>query len=336
MRYFHSMNYPSDHYNGRIFLNPVPTAVMKKGAGARLIRQLFQLHPGRNPLHPPGPFYADPALFNHIPSNTVRITWLGHSSLILEIDGKRLLIDPLWYNRVSPFTLIGPKRFFANPIAIDDLPPIDALLLSHDHYDHLDKAAVKKLAAKGVPIITMLGVGNRLVKWGIDKTIIIELDWWQSLPLDNHFTITAAPTRHFSGRWLTDRFRTLWGSFAIKGPLHNVYFGADSGYYNGFTTIGERLGPFDLTMLEIGAYGDEWPAIHMGPEHAVQAHIDLQGKLLMPIHWGTFNLAFHPWKEPVERVLPAAAQKDIPLLLPTPGVTYDIQNGPWISNWWQK
>jgi L-ascorbate metabolism protein UlaG (beta-lactamase superfamily) len=330
------MNVVSDHYNGKIFLNPVPTTVMKKGSGWQLVKKLLQAHPGRIPGRALGPFRADLNTLNHLPANTVRVTWLGHSSVILEIDGKRLLIDPVWYDRASPFTAIGPRRFFANPIAIDDLPPIDVLLLSHDHYDHLDKGAIKKLAAKGIPIITMLGVGDRLAKWGIDKTIIIEMDWWQSLPLESNFTLTAAPARHFSGRWLKDRFRTLWGSFAIKGPVHNVFFGADSGYYDGFTRIGERLGPFDLTMLEIGAYGDQWPDIHMGPEPAVLAHTELRGKLLMPIHWGTFNLAFHPWKEPAERVLQQAMQKHVPLLLPTPGTTYDIKKGPWISGWWQK
>ena len=181
----------------------------------------------------------------------------------------------------------------------------------------------------------MLGVGKRLINWGASKDLIVELDWWQSIQLPGNITVTALPARHFSGRWLNDRYSTLWGSFAIKGPSHNVYFGADSGYYNGFKTIGEKLGPFDLAMLDTGAYNKEWEDIHMGPENAVQATIDLQAKLLMPIHWGLFSLAFHPWKEPVERVIKAAQANNVPLVLPAPGETYDIDKGAYNSNWWQ-
>jgi L-ascorbate metabolism protein UlaG (beta-lactamase superfamily) len=328
------MNYTSDHFNGKIFLNPVPTSTMLKGSSGRLLKKLFQHHPGRVPKDQLGPFNINEKVIHQVPSNDVTVTWLGHSSILLTIEGKRLLMDPLWYDRVSPFSFMGPKRFFANPLDLNNLPPIDALLLSHDHYDHLDKASVLKLAAKNIPVITMLGVGERLIKWGIKKQQITQLDWWQSTQVDN-LTITAAPARHFSGRWLADRYRTLWGSFAIKSPSYNVYFGADSGYYNGFKTIGEKLGPFDLTMLEIGAYGAEWPSIHMGPEAAVQANIDLKGKLLMPIHWGTFNLAFHPWKEPIERFIPVASKEGVPVLIPQPGVTYNIKNGAYNSEWWK-
>ena len=327
------MNYQSAHYNGKLFQNPVPTQVMQ-GSYAKLIGKLFQKHPGREPVDSPGPFAVDYTLLHALPPDALRITWMGHSSIVLEIEGKRLLCDPLWCQRASPFGFMGPKRFFDNPLDFDKLPPIDALLLSHDHYDHLDKTAVLKLAAKKIPVITMLGVGKRLQQWGIDPSRIIELDWWQTISLD-HLSITSAPTRHFSGRWINDRNHTLWGSFAIKGNSYNVYFGADSGYYDGFKTIGEKLGPFDLTMLEIGAYGDQWPDIHMGPINAVQAHKDVQGNFMFPIHWGTFNLAFHPWKEPVEQLLPVAAENNIPLILPTPGETYDVSKGAHLSRWWQ-
>lgn len=325
----------SDHFNGKIFLNPVPTDVMQKGAFFRVLRKWFQKHPGREPEQPLGPFKADLNILNHLPDNEVRVTWLGHSGTILEIEGKRFLTDPLWYQRVSPFSFMGPKRFFDNPVSIDNLPAIDYILLSHDHYDHLDKNSIIQLAQKKIPILTMLGVGQRLINWGIDKSLVTEMDWWQSIEPGEGFIITAAPTRHFSGRWLNDRFTTLWGSFAIKSPNYNIYFGADSGYYDGFRLIGEKLGPFDLTLLEIGAYNEDWAAIHMGPEAAVQAHKDVKGKLLMPLHWGTFSLAFHPWKEPVERVIKAAEAKEVSILLPAPGQTYNIANGAYVSKWWE-
>lgn len=329
------MNNNSDHFNGKIFLNPVPTEVMQKGAFARIMKMYLQKHPGRTPSKPLGPFYADLTLLNQLPADTLRITWLGHSSTILEIDGKRFLTDPLWYRRVSPFTAIGPERFFENPIDRTGLPKIDYILLSHDHYDHLDKHSMLYLISKNIPVITMLGVKKRLVDWGADEKLVTELDWWQQVDLGDGCMVTALPSRHFSGRWIRDRFSTLWGSFAIKGPKHNVYFGADSGYYDGFKKIGDKLGPFDLAMLDTGAYNKEWAGIHMGPENAVQADLDLKAKLLMPIHWGTFSLAFHPWKEPVERVIKAAAEHNVPLLIPAPGETRNIDEGSYNSNWWK-
>ena len=325
----------SDHFNGKIFLNPVPTEVMGKGAFFRVMRKFLQKHPGREPSSQLGPFRVDHDALKVVPPQQLRVTWLGHSSLLLDVDGKRFLTDPLWYQRASPFSFMGPKRFFNNPLPIDHLPPVDAILLSHDHYDHLDKNSLLFLTKKGIPIITMLGVGKRLLKWGVDKKLVTELDWWQSTKVGDHL-ITAAPTRHFSGRWLNDRFSTLWGSFAIKGPLHNVYFGADSGYYDGFQETGKRLGPFDLAFLEIGAYNEEWLAVHMGPESAVQVARDVAASLLMPIHWGTFNLAMHPWKEPVERLIAEAQNKDLPLLLPAPGETREADGSAYNSHWWEK
>jgi L-ascorbate metabolism protein UlaG (beta-lactamase superfamily) len=324
----------SDHFNGRIYLNPVATETMVKGAFWRLLRKFLQKHPNREPAKALGPFSIDKTTLQERPDSLLRVSWLGHSSLLLDVDGKRFLTDPLWYQRASPFSKLGPKRFFPNPLPIDDLPPIDAILLSHDHYDHLDKGSILKLAERNIPIITMLGVGQRLFKWGVNKSLVTELDWWQDLQLGEH-TITAAPARHFSGRWLGDRFTTLWGSFAICGPKHNIYFGADSGYYEGFATIGNKLGPFDLAMLEIGAYNEEWETIHMGPENAVQATLDLKATCLLPIHWGTFNLAFHSWTEPVERLLQAAEKGSVPLVLPKPGETVTVNGKALNSAWWQ-
>lgn len=325
----------TQHFNGKIYLNPVPTEMMKPGAFFKVMRDFFGKHPGREPKTPLGPFTVDTALLQKLPTDALRVTWLGHSSLLIETGSKRFLTDPVWYNRVSPFRYFGPKRFFANPLQIEQLPPIDCILLSHDHYDHLDKKSILQLVQANIPIITMLGVGRRLINWGVQESLVTELDWWGTKELDG-VTITAVPARHFSGRWINDRFKTLWGSFAIKSTTHNVFFGADSGYFNGFATIGEKLGPFDVAMLEIGAYNENWESIHMGPENAVQATLDLGNPLLLPIHWGTFNLAMHPWKEPVERLLAAAAQKQVSLLLPTPGETITLIGKPYNSQWWTQ
>jgi L-ascorbate metabolism protein UlaG (beta-lactamase superfamily) len=222
------------------------------------------------------------------------------------------------------------------PVDIDDLPRIDLILLSHDHYDHLDKSTILKLTGKGIPVITMLGVGKRLLKWDVPSHLVTEMDWWDHKKIDGNIYITATPARHFSGRWLNDRFTTLWGAFAIKSQQHHVYYGADSGYFEGFKDIGERLGPFDLTMMEIGAYNEDWASIHMGPENAVQAHLDVKGKVLMPIHWGTFPLAFHSWTEPAERVIAAAEVNHVPLLMPAPGETIGYKKTTYIHKWWQS
>jgi L-ascorbate metabolism protein UlaG (beta-lactamase superfamily) len=326
----------SDHFNGKIFSNPVPTTVMKPGAFGRVMRKFFQKQPNREPRLPPGPFHTNASVFEELAEELLRVTWLGHSSLLIESGGKRLLTDPVWYDRVSPFKYLGPKRFFQNPLSLQDIPKVDFILLSHDHYDHLDKQSILQLGKRGVPVITFLGVGQRLINWGLKKELVTELDWWQSVELGKNFTITAAPARHFSGRWLHDRFKTLWGSFAVRNSFHSIFFGADSGYFDGFKTIGERLGPFDLAMLEIGAYDEEWESIHMGPENAVKASLELQTKLLLPIHWGTFNLAMHPWTEPIERLLKAAAAKELSLLLPAPGEPVRVTADAYINHWWEK
>ena len=326
----------SDHFNGKIFSNPVPTDVMEPGAFFKVMRQYFKKHPGREPSKQIGPFAVDRKLFAEKATDSLRVTWLGHSSLLIETAGKRFLTDPVWYERVSPFKYLGPKRFFSNPLDITNLPAIDFVLLSHDHYDHLDKKSILQITGQNVPVITMLGVGKRLTKWGAPQELVTELDWWEEKDLGEGFKITATPARHFSGRWLNDRFTTLWGAFAIKSPQHNIFFGADSGYYDGFKTIGEKLGPFDIAMLEIGAYNINWQSIHMGPENAIQATIDLGKPLLLPIHWGTFNLAMHSWTEPVERLLKEAEKKGVSLIIPAPGETHVVTKAAYNSQWWTR
>lgn len=327
-----------NNFDGKHYINPIPTTVTPKGAMFAILKLYFKKHPNRYPAKTPGPFYADVQTLQHLPQNELRITWLGHSTNIIEINGKRLLTDPVWYKRVSPFSFIGPKRFFDIPIALSDLPTIDYILLSHDHYDHLDIGTILTLTAQGIPVITMKGVDIYLKKKGVNPALITALDWWQKFESGTQLVITAVPTRHFSGRGITNRNTTLWGAFAIKSPEHNVFFGADSGYFNGFKEIGEKLGPFDVTLLEIGAYNKLWPDIHMGPELALKAHKDLKGKYLLPIHWGTFSLAFHTWTEPIERLIQAAVNdgEKAQLVLPSPAQTWRLNMGGIQTAWWKK
>ena len=287
----------------------------------------------REPKKPLGPFSTDTAIYNTAPASGMRITWIGHSSLIIEVDGKRILTDPVWGPRASFSSFVGPKRFFAPPLPLDQLPPLDAIILSHDHYDHLDYPTIKKLIPGNVPIICSQGVGPIIEKWGVSRNRITEMNWGKQAIVDNGLSITATPARHFSGRGITNRNQTLWSSWVIKGDTHTIFFGADSGWFPGFHDIGETYGPFDLTMLEIGAYGDGWPDIHMGPDHATNAHLALKGKIMMPIHWGTFNLALHPWREPVERFVQLAEKKKITAFLPRPGVPTEV-SGAHNSAWW--
>ncbi len=287
------------------------------------------------PARKMGPFKTDAAIYNTPPESGLRVTWVGHSSLLIEIDGCTILTDAVWSNRVSFSQLMGPKRFFQPPIALSELPKIDAIICSHDHYDHLDKATIQFFARSKIPFYCSLGVGQYLQSWGIGKEFITEMDWGDTVTRGNDCTITATPARHFSGRGVTNRNETLWSSFVIKGSKHNIFFGADSGWHPQFAEIGEAYGPFDLTMLEVGAYGKYWPDIHMGPDHASNAHLALKGKIMMPIHWGTFNLALHDWYEPVELLLKYAVDKKIELFIPEPGKPTEV-NGAFNSEWWRR
>ena len=303
--------------NGR-FRNPVPTRKILPGSLIRTVsRQLL----GREQRVPRGPLpiqSIDGRAFDRAPATGLRVTWLGHSSVLVEIDGRRLLLDPVWAERVSPLSFAGPRRFHPPPLPLTDLPPLDAVIISHDHYDHLDRSVIRVLGASGVPFITSLGVGGRLEKWDVAPQRITELDWEQSTLVED-LTITATPARHFSGRGVLDTDRTLWASWVIAGPQHRVFFTGDTGYFSGIAQIGEGYGPFDTTLIKIGAYGPTWPDIHLTPEDAVRVHVALRGKVLVPVHWGTFNLAFHAWNEPPERLLAAARDESIAVMIPRPG-----------------
>lgn len=259
---------------------------------------------------------------------------LGHSTILIKLRGKWWITDPVFSLRASPLQWFGPKRFHAPPIALDDLPPIRGVLLSHDHYDHLDKAAVKALAGKTELFLAPLGVGDRLVDWGVPKDKVRQFDWWQGVGVDG-VQFTFAPTQHFSGRGLRDGNRTLWGSWVIVDGDKRVYFSGDSGYFDGFAEIGRRFGPFDLTLMETGAYNTQWPYVHMQPEQTVQAHVDLRGKWLLPIHNGTFDLSMHPWAEPFERVLALGDARGVNIATPIMGERIDIDAPHAGERWWR-
>ncbi|AOI67839.1 hydrolase [Burkholderia territorii] len=259
---------------------------------------------------------------------------LGHSTLLLKLRGEFWLTDPVFAERASPFRRVGPKRFHAPPITLEDLPPLRGVILSHDHYDHLDRDTVLTLAATTSVFVTTLGVGDRLIEWGIDAKKVRQLDWWQSVDVDG-LTLTATPAQHFSGRSLFDGNSTLWASWVIADDDLRVFFSGDTGYFDGFRAIGERLGPFDVTLIETGAYDPQWPYVHMQPEETVQAHIDLRGRTLVPIHNGTFDLAMHRWQEPFERVTALAMVRGVELSTPRMGERLDLDVPHRGEPWWR-
>ncbi len=267
--------------------------------------------------------------------NDLRITWLGHSTCLIEIDGRVILTDPMFSERASPFSFMGPKRFASEiPIQVEELPQLDAVLISHDHYDHMDYQSILALKGKAKRFYVPLGVAGHLQRWGIPLLQIIELDWWEQRTNDG-LSFTATPARHFSGRGFISN-KTLWASWVIKGNQQRVFFSGDSGYFGGFETIGEKYGPFDVTLLESGAYNKAWADIHMTPEQTVQAHLDLKGKMLLPIHWGKFNLSLHSWTEPIERLLVAAKNQGVLVVTPMQGENVVATNPQTVERWWGK
>ncbi len=271
-------------------------------------------------------------------NNDIHVIKLGHSSVLLKVFGEFWLLDPVFSERASPFRFAGPKRFHQPPIALKDLPAIDKVLISHNHYDHLDKACIKKLASKTAQFLVPLGVEADLEKWGVAPEKIVRFDWWQEYQT-HQGVIAFTPTQHFSGRGMSDGNTTLWGSWVIKQQGKSVYFSGDSGYFDGFAEIGKRYGPFDLALIETGAYDRDWADVHMTPEQSVQASLDLQANTMIPVHNGTFDLAFHAWYEPLERVVQAAQQHDVNLLTPAFGekmALAQLSNGLAAKQYWWR
>ena len=317
------------------FQNPVPTSLVGGfGMLGMLRRQLLSREqrepPGPLPLHVPTPAELDRA-----PDPGVRVLWLGHSTLIVELGGVRLLTDPVFSERTSPSQRVGPKRFHPPPVALDRLPPLDVVLISHDHYDHLDKHTVERLASSAVPFVTSLGVGRYLERWGVAPERIVELDWHESTQV-GALRLTATPARHFSGRSPFGRFGTLWSSWVLAGARHRVFFTGDTGFFDGLADIGREHGPFDLGLIKIAAYSDMWPDIHLLPEDAIRLSAMVRAKRMLPIHWGTFNLAFHAWDEPIERTVAAARDAGVELLTPRLGQPVDALSPGRYGSWWRE
>ena len=258
---------------------------------------------------------------------------LGHSTLLMKLAGEFWLTDPVFSERASPVQWAGPKRFHAPPISIAELPPIKGVILSHDHSDHLDSAAVLELAPKVDMFISPLGVGDRLIAWGIPAAKVRQLDWWQQTALAG-VRFVAAPAQHFSGRSLSDSGSTLWASWVILAGDLRLFFSGDTGYHADFKTIGERFGPFDVTLMETGAYDAQWPDVHMQPEETLQAHLDLQGRWLMPVHNGTFDLALHAWHEPFDRIHALAQAHGVSLATPGMGERLSLAQPQAGQRWW--
>lgn len=261
------------------------------------------------------------------------LVWFGHSSYFMQIDGKRILVDPVFSGHASPFSFMVKSFKGSDVYAPEDFPAIDYLFITHDHWDHLDYKTVKKL--KVGKIITGLGVGAHLERWGFAPAQITELDWNQSTELDPGFAITATPGRHFSGRGFK-RNQSIWCSFVLQTSSKKIFVGGDSGYDTHFAKIGAEHGPFDLALLECGQYNKSWKYIHMMPEQTVQAAIDLKAKTLMPVHWGKFALALHAWDEPIIRVAKEAHRLNIPIIHPMIGEVVDLNNLGEQGEWWKE
>lgn len=264
------------------------------------------------------------------------LIWFGHSSYLLHLDGKNILIDPVLSDKPSPVQYAGNGSYpGTNVYTAEEFPSIDAIIISHDHYDHLDYHSIVKLKEKTGQFYVPLGVGQHLEYWGVDPALIHEMDWWDSTAMLDSMELIATPARHFSGRGFS-RNKTLWSSFVLISKHHKIFIGGDSGYDGAFKVIGEKYGPFDLVMLETGQYNKQWPNIHMMPEEAVQAAIDLKGKVFLPVHWGRFTLALHPWNEPVDRALAAAEAQNVSMVTPVIGEKVLLDSTLSTKRWWKE
>jgi L-ascorbate metabolism protein UlaG (beta-lactamase superfamily) len=324
----------SPQFDGTKFVNSLPTQMLEPGSTWEMIRHQLFGQEERVPNRTLPVVARSAADYATPPASGLRATWMGHASTLVEIDGHRILTDPVWSERASPSTLVGPRRFHPPPIPLQDLPPIDLVIISHDHFDHLDMATVQALAARGARFAVPLGVGAHLEAWSIPAAQISELDWGERVQVGD-LELVATPARHYSGRNPLRRDRTLWASWVVKGPRHRVFFSGDSGYFDGFQAIGRAHGPFDLTLIKIGACDRTWQEIHLSPEEAVRAHQDLGGRLLLPVHWGTFNLAFHAWNAPPEEAVAAAAARGVAIVVPRPGQWVEPADPPPVDGWWR-
>jgi L-ascorbate metabolism protein UlaG (beta-lactamase superfamily) len=324
------------NYKDGKFINPVPTS-MEMGFG-KMMSVMTDFVKGNPNRKPDSNLPVEKVDSLQIVENSTepKIIWFGHSAVLLQLDGKNILLDPMLGQVPAPHPALGNKRFSKElPIEIEQLPNIDAVLISHDHYDHLDYHSIQKLKEKSKAFYVPLGVGAHLKAWGIPEENIHELNWWDEIQHEEiHLAFT--PSRHFSGRGLGDRFSTLWGSWVIKGKTRNIYFSGDSGYGPHFKEIGEKYGPFDFAMMECGQYNINWSQIHMMPEESVQAARDVNARLMMPIHWGAFTLALHSWTDPVERATKKAEELGMPVITPKIGEVVSLSKEVYAGRkWWE-
>ncbi|SHJ05995.1 MBL fold metallo-hydrolase [Pseudozobellia thermophila] len=322
----------SGNYEGGSFINPMETSTGDIWAALKeMPKMLFD--DSNNPHRPLPVAFVDEALRKA--DSATHLTWFGHSAFLLELQGQRILIDPMLGDVASPVPF-GTKRFaYQRNIPLEQLRDIDVVVISHDHYDHLDYPSIIGLKNEIKHFITPLGVGSHLKSWGVPSEKITELDWWESVRMGG-IDYTSAPSRHFSGRGLTDRDATQWASWILKARDQNIYFSGDSGYGPHFREIGEKYGPFDLAMMECGQYNKAWSNIHMMPEETVQAAMDVNAKVTLPIHWGAFRLAPHGWTESVERFTQAADKNELPYLLPEIGERFRLGNDFPKRTWWTQ
>jgi L-ascorbate metabolism protein UlaG (beta-lactamase superfamily) len=345
----------SPNFADGAFQNPVGARTVPSGGAASEMAKVYFEKDARARRAPVGTIPVHPTTLADIaapPASGLRLTWMGHSSVLAEIDGRRVLFDPVWGERCSPFAFAGPKRLHPAPVPLASLGPVDVVVISHDHYDHLDLPTIKALAATDTVFAVPLGVGAHLESWGVPASRLRELDWNESTEVAG-IRLTATPARHFCGRGLRNKQHTLWASWVVVGPEHRIYHSGDTGYFPGFQEIGAEYGPFDATMIQIGAYSEHWPKnhtdrtpfpgawpdIHMTPAQGLQAHLDLQGGkqhgVLMPIHWGTFSLAPHAWAEPGEWTKDAAEEAGQAAAFPTPGEPFEPAGALPADAWWR-
>jgi L-ascorbate metabolism protein UlaG (beta-lactamase superfamily) len=321
----------SKQWDGDGFENPEP--LWNDGLG--MITEALDASEHVAPDAPVPVAEVDPSRFATPPPSGLRVTWLGHSTMLVEIDGRRFLTDPVWSDRISPVPWVGPTRWYPNPLPLDRMPELDAVILSHDHYDHLDYPTIAAMKDADTTFVVPLGVGSHLAYWGVPVARIVELDWWERHRIGD-VELVCTPARHASGRQLFDQNDTLWAGWAFVGPRHRAWFSGDTGLFPAMKEIGERLGPFDLTMIEVGAYGQAWPDWHLGPEQAVRAHQWVRGEVLLPVHWGLFALAYHGWTEPIERTLVAADEAKVEVVAPRPGESVEPAAPPAVTRWWPE
>jgi L-ascorbate metabolism protein UlaG (beta-lactamase superfamily) len=323
----------SPHFRDGIFHNTMPSSVMPPDSARKAFQGMMF---GKEKRKPAGPvpivrpdFGADGG------PDGLHVVWLGHASTLVEIEGRRVLIDPVWSLRCSPTQRVGPKRLHPMPLTLAQLPALDAVVISHDHYDHLDMATVQQIMRlqRKVPFLVPLGVGTHLRRWGVPGDLIVELDWDEEHAVGG-LRFVATEARHFSGRGFR-RNETLWGSWVIAGRDKRVFYTGDTGYFPGFAELGRQHGPFDLTIIQAGMYSPYWPDIHMTPDEAIRTHLDLQGGLLLPVHWATFTLALHSWSEPVDWIWRRAKEEEIKLTVPRPGERVDVAEPQEADGWWQ-